>query len=188
MRFDKFLGLALGATGGGVDSLLSNQSDRLDFVEKSFNSCDCISLAVETVSWPSLGGRGDSFVPANLALPSPFSNDGLSPNARAPHHIKSCLIRLGSVIPSLSICLKNSALSTSSCGKATWYQHSQITPEIRFLPFDFPESIRELALRPLLPRLLLLDPLDAPFRISLFRRMIGVSANGRAILVASKEI
>ena len=51
------------------------------------------------------------------------------------------------------------------------------------LPFDFPLSMRELALRPLLPRLLLLWPLFA--RISLFRRCMGVSAKGKAILVAS---
>ena len=45
-------------------------------------------------------------------------------------------------------------------------------------------SINELALRPLIPRLLLRDALV--FLISLFRRIIGVSANGKAIFVASK--
>lgn len=39
-RFAKFLGLDFGATDGGVNSLLSNQSDKLDLVEKSFSSCD----------------------------------------------------------------------------------------------------------------------------------------------------
>ena len=51
------------------------------------------------------------------------------------------------------------------------------------LPFDLPVSINELALRPLIPRLLLRDAFV--FLISLFRRIIGVSANGRAIFVAS---
>ena len=51
------------------------------------------------------------------------------------------------------------------------------------LPLDFPVSINELALRPLKPRLLLRDAFV--FLISLFRRIIGVSANGKAIFVAS---
>ena len=37
-RLERFFGLALGAAGGGVDSLLSNQSDNPDFVENSFSS------------------------------------------------------------------------------------------------------------------------------------------------------
>jgi hypothetical protein len=49
------------------------------------------------------------------------------------------------------------------------------------VPFDVPESISELALRPRIPRLLLRDPLLTSLRISLFLRIIGVSANGRAI-------
>jgi hypothetical protein len=53
------------------------------------------------------------------------------------------------------------------------------------LPFELPESINELALRPLSPRLLLRSPFPTlPSRIALFLRITGVSANGRAILVA----
>lgn len=54
------------------------------------------------------------------------------------------------------------------------------------LPLDFPVSIKELALRPLKPRLLRRALLV--FLISLFRRMTGVSANGKAIFVASKVV
>ena len=57
--------------------------------------------------------------------------------------------------------------------------------EIISPPLDFPVSINELALRPRMPRLLLRAAFV--FLISLFRRMIGVSANGRAIFVASNE-
>ena len=47
-------------------------------------------------------------------------------------------------------------------------------------PFDVPDSIKELALRPLIPKLLRLCPFPACL-ISLFRRMTGVSAKGSAI-------
>lgn len=52
-------------------------------------------------------------------------------------------------------------------------------------PFDVPLSINELARLPRMPALLLLCPCPWPvfLRISLFRTMIGVSANGNAILV-----
>lgn len=49
-------------------------------------------------------------------------------------------------------------------------------------PFDAPESISELALRPLIPRLFLLCPFPPrPSLISLFLLMTGVSATGKAI-------
>lgn len=52
------------------------------------------------------------------------------------------------------------------------------------VPFDVPESIRELALRPLIPKLLRLCPFPPrSCLISLFRRMTGVSATGNAIFV-----
>lgn len=86
------------------------------------------------------------------------------------------------------MCLKNSELSTSLCGKAVPNISSYSEYRSRSIPLDLPESIKELALRPRLHRLLLRDPVCAPFLISLLRRMIGVSANGRAILVASKVI
>lgn len=54
---------------------------------------------------------------------------------------------------------------------------------VNSLPLDLPVSINELALRPLIPRLLL--RVAFVFLISLFRRIIGVSANGKAIFVAS---
>lgn len=56
------------------------------------------------------------------------------------------------------------------------------------LPSDFPLSINELALLPLIPRLLLLEPFSAPFLISLFRRIMGVSANGRETLMGSRGL
>lgn len=55
------------------------------------------------------------------------------------------------------------------------------------IPLEVPLSISELALRPLMPRLLLLAPSPPPFLISLFLRIIGVSAKGRAIFVPSLE-
>lgn len=54
---------------------------------------------------------------------------------------------------------------------------------MNLLPLDLPVSINELALLPLIPRLLL--RVAFVFLISLFRRIIGVSANGKAIFVAS---
>lgn len=54
-------------------------------------------------------------------------------------------------------------------------------------PIDSPDSIKELALRPRMPTLLRLEE-DLPlfsFLISLFRRMTGVSAKGKAIFFAS---
>lgn len=56
------------------------------------------------------------------------------------------------------------------------------------LPSDFPLSIKELALLPLWPKLLLLEPFSTPFLISLFRRIIGVSANGNETLIGSKDV
>ena len=51
-----------------------------------------------------------------------------------------------------------------------------------YIPFDAPESISELALRPLIPRLFLLGPFPPrPSLISLFLLMTGVSATGKAI-------
>lgn len=51
-----------------------------------------------------------------------------------------------------------------------------------YAPFDAPESISELALRPLIPRLFLLCPFPPrPSLISLFLLMTGVSATGKAI-------
>lgn len=51
-----------------------------------------------------------------------------------------------------------------------------------YTPFDAPESISELALRPLIPRLFLLCPFPPrPSLISLFLLMTGVSATGKAI-------
>jgi len=52
-------------------------------------------------------------------------------------------------------------------------------------PLELPVSIKELALRPRSPKLLLLSPLPLfPSRIALFRLITGVSANGSAIFVA----
>jgi hypothetical protein len=60
---------------------------------------------------------------------------------------------------------------------------SQVVCRKGFPPFEVPDSIRELALRPRIPRLLRLCPLPARSSlISLFRRITGVSANGNAIL------
>lgn len=69
-----------------------------------------------------------------------------------------------------------------------WFAVSadSVTARVDSLPLDLPVSINELALRPLIPRLLLRAALV--FLISLLRRIIGVSANGKAIFVASNEI
>lgn len=76
-----------------------------------------------------------------------------------------------------------------SCGKAA-SRLAMLQPprNLLELPLDFPLSIKELARRPLLPRLLRRCPFSTPFLISLFRLIIGVSANGRAIFVASNDI
>ncbi len=44
-------------------------------------------------------------VPASLAWLSADENDGFSPKALVPHHVKSCLIRRGSESPFASMCL-----------------------------------------------------------------------------------
>ena len=84
---------------------LLNQSDISDLVEKSFSSCDCISRAANQCQIVFSVSQGPNIVPANLALLSSDVNDGLSPIARVPHHVKSCFIRRGSESPSLSMCL-----------------------------------------------------------------------------------
>ena len=84
---------------------LLNQSDRSDFVEKSFSSCDCISRAVGKSSVESHVKFDAHSLPARTAFPSCSVNDGFSPNALVPHHVRSCRIRLGSDRPSLAMCL-----------------------------------------------------------------------------------
>lgn len=95
---------------------------------------------------------------------------GFSLSALSPHHVSSCFIRLGSLSPSASICLKNSEASTSRCGIALC-----------------PLSIKELARRPRMLMLLLLPPPPPapPFlRNSLLRLLMGVSLKGSVIFVA----
>src|SRR4051812_5748359 len=57
-----------------------------------------------------------------------------------------------------------------------------------FPPFDVPLSMSELARLPRRPVLLLRWLCPLALRISLFLRIIGVSANGRAILVALSRV
>lgn len=74
-------------------------------------------------------------------------------------------------------CAKN--VSGNVC---SYYTKVLCTSERGYTPFDAPESISELALRPLIPRLFLLCPFPPrPSLISLFLLMTGVSATGKAI-------
>ena len=124
-RLERFFGFGFGKEGSGVESFykkisklhfqlclqysvlrtLLNQSDISDLVEKSFSSCDCISRAANNCQILFPMSERPKIVPANLALLSSVVNDGLSPIARVPHHVKSCFIRRGSESPSLSMCL-----------------------------------------------------------------------------------
>lgn len=68
---------------------------------------------------------------------------------------------------------------------ASFLQSTKSLKSTNNSPLDAPESIKELALRPLIPKLLLRLPFSdlAAVRISLFRCMTGVSAIGNVIFV-----
>lgn len=72
--------------------------------------------------------------------------------------------------------------SDASASKGVGLGDSDVATKSKvYIPFPRPSSIRLLARLPLMPELLRLLPSALLFRISLFRRMTGVSAKGSAM-------
>jgi hypothetical protein len=91
---------------GASSSSLLNQSENSDRAAKSFNNWSWMARAVRSQCRGSQRGIANKAnLPPRIALEFGVPWRGFPDNARSPHQVNSCFMRLGSVKPSASICL-----------------------------------------------------------------------------------